>query len=375
MKVLIISHTYVAAVNQQKLRTLAKYDDLELVLLVPRCWKGHVREILLEKDKDKRYRIVPTRIYFNGHLFTYFYSFITLLKLLLTFRPDIVHIELEPPSLSAFQVTLLAKLNKGKVLFFTWENIFKTYGFLKSFVEQFVLKYSDYAIAGNKEARDNLRRKGFKKRVKVLPQLGINPGIFRKTDVKILRQRLGLNSFTIGYVGRLVEEKGILTLVKAASRLKTPFNLLIVGRGPLKSKIVSYAKELGVGKLLTFIDAIPHSQVPVYINCLDALVLPSLTTGKWKEQFGHILVEAMTCEVPVIGSDSGEIPNVIGDAGLIFKEKDYQDLVGKLLKLMTNHNYRTELVKKGKQRVLQNYTWERIARETFMVYQDLMSCS
>ena len=61
---------------------------------------------------------------------------------------------------------------------------------------------------------------------------------------------------------------------------------------------------------------------------MDVSVLPSLTRPNWKEQFGRTLAEAMSCETPVIGSDSGEIPHVIGDAGLIFKEGDAQALAG-----------------------------------------------
>jgi len=83
----------------------------------------------------------------------------------------------------------------------------------------------------------------------------------------------------------------------------------------------------------------------------------------------------MACEVPVIGSGSGEIPNVIGDAGLVFKEGDAEDLRNKLHSLIVNQGYKKELARKGRRRVLKNYTWGRIARETFRVYQDLMSCS
>ena len=62
----------------------------------------------------------------------------------------------------------------------------------------------------------------------------------------------------------------------------------------------------------------PLNDVPRHLRALDALVLPSESTPLWKEQFGHVLIEAMACGVPVVGSDSGAIPEVIGEAGLLF---------------------------------------------------------
>jgi glycosyltransferase involved in cell wall biosynthesis len=106
---------------------------------------------------------------------------------------------------------------------------------------------------------------------------------------------------------------------------------------------------------------------------MDCLVLPSRTTKKWKEQFGRVLIEAMACEVPVIGSDSGEIPNVIGESGLIFKEGDVDDLASKLKLLITNMDLRVELAGKGRQRVLKHFTQEKVAKETYKIYQKMMS--
>jgi glycosyltransferase involved in cell wall biosynthesis len=106
---------------------------------------------------------------------------------------------------------------------------------------------------------------------------------------------------------------------------------------------------------------------------MDCLVLPSRTTRKWKEQFGRVLIEAMACEVPVIGSDSGEIPNVIGDSGLVFKEGDVGDLSSKLEVLINNKDVRVELARKGRQRVLNNFTQEKAAEETYKIYQKMLS--
>ncbi|MCA9977007.1 MAG: glycosyltransferase family 4 protein, partial [Anaerolineales bacterium] len=93
----------------------------------------------------------------------------------------------------------------------------------------------------------------------------------------------------------------------------------------------------------------------------------------WKEQFGRVLVEAMACETAVIGSTSGEIPHVIGDAGLIFPEEDVDSLHQHLLTLMQSEIQRRELGQKGRQRVLAHYTQAQIAAQTVAVYQDILN--
>jgi len=100
--------------------------------------------------------------------------------------------------------------------------------------------------------------------------------------------------------------------------------------------------------------------------------LPSLTTPGWVEFFGRVLVEAMACGVPVIGSDSGEIPNVIGEAGLIFHEDDADDLKDKLLLLVHDESLQSELAALGKKRAIEKYSWEQIAADTYEIYKSLM---
>src|SRR5436305_9013059 len=95
---------------------------------------------------------------------------------------------------------------------------------------------------------------------------------------------------------------------------------------------------------------------------MDVFVLPSLTRPNWKEQFGRVLVEAMACETPVIGSRSGEIPRVIGDAGLLFQEGNVQELAARVRRLLDDPTLYAQLAAQGRQRVLERYTQERIAR-------------
>ena len=112
--------------------------------------------------------------------------------------------------------------------------------------------------------------------------------------------------------------------------------------------------------------------MPAFYRNLDVFILPSRTMSNWKEQFGRVLVEAMACGVPVIGSDSGEIPHVIGDAGVIFPEGDVRALTQKLQQLLVQPVERRHLGAAGRQRVLQQFTMQQIAAQTVQLYEKLM---
>jgi glycosyltransferase involved in cell wall biosynthesis len=112
--------------------------------------------------------------------------------------------------------------------------------------------------------------------------------------------------------------------------------------------------------------------MPRYLNILDCLVLPSHTRPNWKEQFGRVLIEAMACEVPVIGSNSGEIPNVIGHAGLIFPEGNTQALRDCLQKLFEDKMIRMNLGRAGRIRAEKYFTQRKIAEDIVEVYKSVI---
>jgi glycosyltransferase involved in cell wall biosynthesis len=113
--------------------------------------------------------------------------------------------------------------------------------------------------------------------------------------------------------------------------------------------------------------------MPAFLQTLDLLVLPSRSRPNWQEQFGRILVEAMACGVPVVGSDSGEIPHVIGDAGVVFPEDNVAALTAALRRLQSDADERTALARRGRQRVLAHYTQEQIAAQTADAYRATMA--
>ena len=224
-----------------------------------------------------------------------------------------------------------------------------------------------------------------------MPQLGVDERIFCPEPQPELARDRGLTSdeFVVGFVGRFVEEKGLLTLLKALGQIQServqsgqerrPWRLLLLGRGPLKERLQQLAGELGIGDRILWVESVPHADVPRYINLMDALVLPSETTYQfktlsaagWKEQFGHVLIEAMACKVPVIGSDSGEIPNVIKTDGLVFPEGDVAALAEKIAALIDEPERQQSLAEKGYCRAMAEYTNQALAQRLLSFYQTL----
>jgi len=365
VRILISSHSYVVGLNQQKIEALSVIADLKISLVVPKSWKAPLRDTPLEKKTAKTYQIIPLNTRFNGNNDRYFFPFFSLFKIFWMVRPKIVHIEEEPWSVSLLEFSLLSRIFAAKTIFFTWENIERQHKFWYKLFEKINLKLASGAIVGNREAKDLLLKKGFQKPILVLPQLGVNLNSFKREKEKN-------EKFTIGFVGRFEEQKGVMVLLDAVKQLPFSYKLLLVGSGSLKEKIDFYIKENNLLDKVDLIQGVTHNRVLSYLNRMDLLVLPSLTTSVWKEQFGHVLIEAMASGVPVIGSDSGAIPEVIADAGLIFKEGEVALLIEKIKKIYENENLREELIKKGLARIKENYTQEKIAAETYRFYQKIL---
>ena len=174
----------------------------------------------------------------------------------------------------------------------------------------------------------------------------------------------------LGYLGRLSPEKGIQDIISALPSLPTNTRLLIVGGG-VSTEIEHLAQQCGVGDRLIFTGAINRVDVPRYVNAMDVLIVPSRTTPRWKEQFGRVIAEASMCGVPVIGSSSGAIPEVVGENGLIFPEGNVRMLAAAAHLLLDQPQFRLELGMHAHRYARQHFTWERVARDRYALYQEI----
>jgi glycosyltransferase involved in cell wall biosynthesis len=177
----------------------------------------------------------------------------------------------------------------------------------------------------------------------------------------------------IGFVGRLLARKGLFVLLEALAGLDGAWELHVVGTGEACVQAEALAERLGIAQRVVFIGQQPSTAMPAIMRQFDVLVGPSLTTPRWKEQFGRMLVEAMACGVPVIGSDSGEIPNVIGDAGIVVPEGDSVTLRAAIARLRDDTAERCSLAERGRARVLALFTQEAVARRTYAVYHEMLA--
>jgi len=295
--------------------------------------------------------------------------------------PDIIHVENEATSFSLLQALLYRRIYAptAKVIVFVWANQQLT-GYRRLLLqplEGFTKSRIDHFIAGNREGKEMLVRSGvLVEQVSVFPLVGLDTSFFKPSNSEErhrLRQELGMEEgdFVVGFVGRFVDQKGIPDLLKAVDHLRAnhitqPIRLLCVGDGPLKSELLDnhpWVKVVSPGS---------GGVLPFY-HVIDVLVLPSRTTSYWKEQFGLVLAEAMACGIPVVGSNSGAIPEVVGDAGLVFSEGIVLELVEHLMRLAHDPTLRQELGQKGRDRVNREYSAKSIADKTYQVYQSVLS--
>lgn len=373
----MVSKALVVGAYQRKLEELARQAEIALTVIVPPGWREGRNLAPLERAHTQGYDLVAAPLAFNGQFHLHFYP--TLGRLLRQLRPDILHMDEEPYNLATWLALRQGQAVGARALFFTWQNLRRRYPWPFSGFERANFRRASHAIAGNPTAVNVLRAKGYRGPVTVIPQFGVDPGIFSPHPDSSHQHSPGEDyshsPFAIGYAGRLVSEKGVDVLLAACARLPPTLDwtLRLLGDGPEREHLAGSARELGIEPRVSFLGRVPSAQTPQFYRTLDVLVVPSLSRPNWVEQFGRVLTEAMACGVPVAGSASGEIPWVIGDAGLIFPEGDAGALASILTELAGDPARRAALAAAGRDRVLTHFTQAQVAAETAAVYREMLS--
>ena len=381
MKVLYVSKALVVAAYRDKLRALSAYADV--TALVPARWRGKPPE-----PDDAAVgaangapsagaaspRLLTRPVLLDVHNQLHFYRGAR--EVLDAVRPDVVHIDEEPYSIAALQFAELCRRRGIPSLFFAAQNLVKRlpppFGALRRRVFRIVAG----GIGGTPAAGRALRAVGYAGPLAVIPQFGVDPARFAPDPAARaeVRRRLGIGDveFVVGFGGQLVPWKGVDILIRAMAELPDA-RLLLIGDGPERARLEALAAQVGVAGRLHITGWVPSTEMPRWLPALDVLALPSLSSKRIAEQFGRILVETMACGVPVVGSTAGEIPETVGEGGVIVPEGDAAALAAALREIAAaSPDARAELGRRARAWVCGRFTQEHVARQTVEFYHTLL---
>ncbi|MDI6872265.1 MAG: glycosyltransferase family 4 protein [Bacillota bacterium] len=380
MRVLVISHACVRRSWRSKFNILAAgHPEFVIRIVVPQRWLENYEYIFEDTDPDEKVSVIRLPNTFPGYGERHFYLW-GLARQLRTFKPDIIHLEQEPFSLVALQVVLLKRLfapNARLLIRTSTGGIFRRMKlhWLASLAERVSLNEADgffYLYSGAlKRLQDRVGRQ-----VSMFyhPN-GVDPSVFSPRQGTDVRKKLGLQgAYVIGYVGRFVPEKGIQYLIDALAQLNMPdARLLLVGTGPYRPTLEERAAQLGILERLVFHPVVKQRELVDLYSAMNVMVLPSYSTPLWEEFFGRVLVEAMSCGVPVIGTASGGIPEVIRACGAVVAPKDSRGLADAI------HAARHTPPEQLEQQIVaaqswtrERFSWESLAGSLFMAYSRVL---
>ena len=381
VRVLIVDHHAVHVQGRTLYHALAATGRFDVRVIAPVSWSESgvaarflpdepVQEHVSDTSIRSSATTVPSRTFFTGK--THRALYVRLWREVREFQPQVLLVNSEPEGFLAWQAAIVCGLSRKNpaLVVTTWRNM--RYGegnepypirwtWLCRRIEGFVLKRAAHMIALSPSAPGIFIPRGFS-RISYIPPW-VDQRRFEGDPARADRR------LAIGFVGRLEREKGVDLLLQSLASVTWPFVIEITGDGSERIPLEHRARELGLNDRCTFRRAVPPEQIPSVLHRLDVLVLPSRSRPGWKEQFGRVLIEAMAAGVVVVGSDSGDIPAVIADAGCLFREDDVDDLRGKLEALAGDPALRERLRTAGRLRIASEYSLDRAVER----YADLLS--
>ena len=373
-RLLTIAHSYAVDVNRVLAQELAATGEWDVTAVGPARFHGDLSWHVFEPKPSELCVPVPIPVHFSRrvHLMLYGRRLAGLLQ-----QPwDLVHCWEEPYVASAAQVAFSTPRDIP-IVFATFQNIAKRYPPPFNWIERYSLARAAGVIAFGKTVFDVMSA-----RVPPgTPMKVISPGV----DVtrfapdcaarSRVREALGWSGATpvVGFVGRFVDEKGCMLLTKALDRLEEPWRALFVGGGLLEADLRAWGRRHG--DRVRIETGVGHNDVPAYLNAMDLLCAPSLTTARWREQFGRMLIEAFACGIPIVASDSGEIPHVVGDAGLVVPEGDVLGWTHAIRRVVADPVLRADLARRGRARAERAFAWPVVARQHLDFFNDIVSQS
>jgi glycosyltransferase involved in cell wall biosynthesis len=372
-RLVTIGHSYVVAENRRLAHemALAGRGRWHVTAIAPSTFRGDLRQIDLEPLDGEACEVIPLEVRRDRipHLMSY-----RGLRAAFSAGADVVHCWEEPYVFAGAQIARRVPPTSLLVMA-TFQNLRKAYPWPLSAFEHESMRRADGWIAFGHTVAETLEPLPdyAEKPHRVIPP-GVDVQRFRPDPQAgaAMRRRLGWteDALVVGYLGRFAPQKGVTDLCAALDRMESPWHALFVGGGPLLGELEQFAARYP-GRVHIATD-VQHSEVPHWLNAMSLLCAPSRTTSAWREQFGRMLIEGMACGIPVLASDSGEMPVVIRDAGHVLPESDPPTWARALDRHLADPDTRELMARRGVERANTFFAWPVVARRHLEFFDALL---
>lgn len=372
-RLVTIGHSYVVAENRRLAHEMAVAGAgrWRVTAVAPAAFRGDLRRIALEPLANEACGVAPLPVALDRSPHFMFYR--GLRDALAAAGPDVVHCWEEPFVLAGAQVARAAPAS-ARVVYATFQNIAKAYPWPLSAFERASMARAAGWVAFGESVRDVLSaREGYGTPHRVIPP-GVDVDRFHPDPDAgaAVRRRLGWPdaAAVVGFLGRFEPQKGLDDLMAALAQMRTPWRALFVGGGSMQAALEGFAKRYP--DRVQVIAGVAHGEVPAWLSAMSVLCAPSRTTARWREQFGRMLIEAMSCGVPVVASDSGEMPAVVAGAGRVVPEQDATAWASALDALLEDGATLAEMSRRGRERAVSAFAWPVVARRHLEFFEALL---
>jgi glycosyltransferase involved in cell wall biosynthesis len=360
MRVLRITHSGVVTAWRARERALIG-RGLEITVLTAAAWDEGGNTVTFTPGGDDFARPVRT---FGHHPNLFVFDPLPLWRTLGSGPWDLIDIHEEPCSLAAAEVLVIRALRRCRAPFvlYSAQNIPKRYPPPFRWIERWSLRRAAGVSVCNEAAGRILKDKGLRPPAALIP-LGVDTSRFAPDD---RAEPAGDGPLRIGYIGRLEPHKGVGVLLQAVAD-QPGWTVEVIGGGPEADALAARVRALGIADRVTFRGFAANDSLPDRYRALDVVVVPSVPTPRWEEQFCRVAVEAMASGVPVVASRSGALPEVVGEAGLLVEPGDPRSLHDALASLQSVPGRWRQLRQQGLERA-GCFTWEAVADRQLELY-------
>lgn len=281
-------------------------------------------------------------------------------------RPYIVHIH---PNIAGSMARIVSQFVRDTTIISTEHSSHQNMRRLKRLVAGSTIGFNNIIITNSAQTRgsfdwwENLLLTIQRTDIEVIYN-GIDVSRVKSAcDIREFEERQGT---LVGTVGRLVPVKRQRALLEAGVELKKEVDdlqILVIGDGPEREELESYAADLGIDESTTFTGELSRDEVYCLLNQLDVFAFPSESEG-----FGNAAVEAMAAGTPIVANDIPVLREVVGEAGVFVDVNDTESFASSIIRVLNDESIQEKLAGVGQRRAKDRFSLEAAAEEHIKLY-------